>query len=70
MEAYVLANNKPSERSMKASILKHNLLPVFGDLPLDAIKMHLIEVFPWEVVVEPDEEEHLLVVVTAYPVEP
>ena len=25
---------------------------------------------PWEVVVEPDEEEHLLVVVTAYPVEP
>jgi len=25
---------------------------------------------PWEVVVEPDEVEHLLVVVTAYPVEP
>jgi hypothetical protein len=24
----------------------------------------------WEVVVEPDEVEHLLVVVTAYPVEP
>jgi hypothetical protein len=25
---------------------------------------------PWEVVVEPDELEHLLVVVTAYSVEP
>ena len=25
---------------------------------------------PWEVVVEPDELEHLLVVVMAYPVEP
>ena len=44
METYVIANNKPSERSMKASILKHHLLPVFGDLPLDAIKMHLVEV--------------------------
>ena len=44
METYVIANNKPSERSMKASILKHHLLPVFGDMPLDAIKMHPIEV--------------------------
>ena len=44
MDTYVVANNKPSERSMKASILKHHLLPVFGNLPLDAIKMHPIEV--------------------------
>ena len=44
METYVIANNKPSERSMKARILKHHLLPVFGDMPLDAIKMHPIEV--------------------------
>lgn len=43
-KTYVLANNKPSERSMKASILKHHLLPVFGATPLDAIKMHAIEV--------------------------
>jgi len=27
MNTYVLANNKPSERSMKAGILKHHLLP-------------------------------------------
>jgi len=44
MDTYVIANNKPSERSMKACILKHHLLPVFGDMPLDAIKMHPIEV--------------------------
>jgi hypothetical protein len=25
---------------------------------------------PWEVIVEPDEMDHLLVVVTAYPVNP
>jgi hypothetical protein len=43
-KTYVLANNKPSERSMKASILKHHLLPVFVELPLDAIKMHAIEI--------------------------
>ncbi len=44
MDTYVVANNKPSERSMKACILKHHLLPVFGEMPLDAIKMHPIEV--------------------------
>ncbi|MEO7034324.1 MAG: hypothetical protein ABI335_10920 [Polyangiaceae bacterium] len=44
METYAIANNKPSEQSMKACILKHHLLPVFGDMPLDAIKMHPIEV--------------------------
>src|SRR5690348_7052330 len=43
MKTYVLANNKPSERAMKASILKHHLLPVFGEMRLDAIKMHAIE---------------------------
>ena len=42
-KTYVLANNKPSERSMKDSILKHHLLPVFGPMRLDAIKMHAIE---------------------------
>lgn len=44
MNTYVLANNKPSDRSMKASILKHHLLPVFGEMRLDAIKMHAIEI--------------------------
>ncbi len=43
-KTYVLANNKPSERAMKASILKHHLLPVFGEVRLDAIKMHAIEI--------------------------
>jgi len=45
METYVIANNKPSERSTKACTLKHYLLPTFGDMRLDAIKMHPIEVF-------------------------
>jgi integrase len=44
MATYVLANNKPSEQAMKASILRHHLLPVFGDMTLDAIKMHPIEI--------------------------
>ena len=44
METYAIANHKSSERSMKASILKHHLLPAFGDMPLDAIKVHPIEV--------------------------
>ncbi len=43
-KTYVLANNKPSERSMMASILKHHVLPVFGEMRLDAVKMmHPIE---------------------------
>jgi integrase len=45
MRTYVIANNKPSERSMKASILKHHLLPAFADVHLDDIKMHPIEIF-------------------------
>ena len=45
MKTYVVANNKPSERSMKASILKHHLLPAFGEMRLDSIKMHPIEMF-------------------------
>jgi integrase len=44
LETYAAANNKPSERSMKASILKHHLLPMFGEVRLDAIKMHAIEI--------------------------
>lgn len=44
-KTYVNANNKPSERAMKASILKHHLLPVFGTMRLDAIKLQQIEAF-------------------------
>lgn len=43
MKTYVIANNKPSEREAKACILKHHLLPAFGELSLDAIKTHAIE---------------------------
>ena len=45
LETYVLANNKPSERSMKACILKHHLVPAFGEMRLDSIRLHPIEVF-------------------------
>lgn len=45
LETYAAANNKPSERAMKACILKHHLLPFFGEMQLDTIKMHSIEVF-------------------------
>ncbi|HEX9297199.1 MAG TPA: tyrosine-type recombinase/integrase [Polyangiaceae bacterium] len=43
MKTYVAANNKPSEQATKARILKHHLLPAFGDVPLDQIRMHAIE---------------------------
>jgi integrase len=48
MTTYVVANNKPSEQSAKASILKHHLLPAFGELRLDAIRMHPIEMLKAE----------------------
>lgn len=44
MKTYVVANNKPSEQAAKASILKHHLLPAFGQMRLDEIKTHPIEV--------------------------
>jgi integrase len=43
MKTYAIANNKPSEQAAKARILKHHLLPAFGDMRLDQIKMHEIE---------------------------
>lgn len=43
MKTYVVANNKPSERQAKASILQHHLLPACGEMLLDAIKVHAIE---------------------------
>jgi integrase len=43
MKTYVAANNKPSERAAKECILKHHLLPMFGDKRCDEIRMHAIE---------------------------
>lgn len=43
MKTYVAANNKPSERSSKRCILKHHLLPAFGDESIDAIRRPAIE---------------------------
>ncbi|RJO73119.1 MAG: site-specific integrase [Myxococcales bacterium] len=37
MENYALAHNKPSEVTAKRTILRHHLIPSFGDLPLDRI---------------------------------
>ena len=45
LASYVAANNKLSERRMKASILKHHLLPFFGKTPLDRITVEDIERF-------------------------
>ena len=45
MKTYVIANNKPSEQSAKACMLKHHLIPAFGEMRLDAIRMHPIECF-------------------------
>ena len=45
MKTYVIANNKPSEQSAKARMLKQHLVPAFGDMRLDAIRMHPIECF-------------------------
>lgn len=43
MKTYAVANNKPSEQAAKARILKHHLLPAFGEMRLNQIKMHEIE---------------------------
>jgi integrase len=43
MKTYVAANNKASEREAKACILKHHLLPAFGEMRCDEIRMHAIE---------------------------
>jgi integrase len=43
MAGYVRANNKPSEQTAKASILKKHLLPTFGRVPLDRIGVQEIE---------------------------
>lgn len=45
MDAYVAANNKLSERQMKASILSRHLLPFFGRMRLDGISVEDIERF-------------------------
>lgn len=37
------ANNKPSEQSAKDCILKHHLLPTFGELGCDQIRVHAIK---------------------------
>lgn len=42
-ETYVKANNKPSEVSMKRSILTCHLLPAFGGSPLDSVTTRAIE---------------------------
>jgi hypothetical protein len=38
MKTYAAANNKPSEQSAKACILKQHLLPMFGELRCDQIR--------------------------------
>jgi hypothetical protein len=43
MKSYAAANNKPSERAAKASILKHHPLPAFGPMPIDPIRVHAVE---------------------------
>ncbi|MDX2053056.1 MAG: tyrosine-type recombinase/integrase [Polyangiaceae bacterium] len=45
LKTYVATNNKPSEQAAKASMLKHHLLPAFGEMRLDHIKTHSIEQF-------------------------
>jgi len=39
----VVANDKPSERAAKEPILKHHLLPAFGEMRCDEIRRHEIE---------------------------
>jgi len=45
MATYAPANNKPSEVSTKQGVLDNHLLPEFGHLRLDAIRMEQIEAF-------------------------
>ena len=43
MRSYAVANNKPSEQEAKACILRNHLTPAFGEMRLDEIKTHPIE---------------------------
>ncbi len=45
MVSYVRANNKPSERASKRSILEQHLIPYFGDKAITAINVETIEEF-------------------------
>lgn len=48
MLTYVAVNNKWSEQCNKRSVLRANLLPAFGDRPLDAITSAVVERFKVE----------------------
>jgi integrase len=43
MRSYAVANNKPSEQEAKACILRNHLIRAFGEMRLDEIKTHPIE---------------------------
>jgi integrase len=43
LETYAATNNKPSEVESKRSILTHHLLPFFGAMALDAVKVEHVE---------------------------
>lgn len=42
-ETYVRANNKPSEQYRKKLVLRKNLIPFFGKMPMDQIKTSHVE---------------------------
>lgn len=45
LETYVRVNSKPSDLASKESILRVHLIPVFGEMPLEAIDERAIERF-------------------------
>jgi hypothetical protein len=58
--------NEVDLRAMLERARHHRLDVVEGRFVIETEHKHA----PWEVIVEPDEIDHLLVIVTAYPVSP
>jgi integrase len=59
MKSYALANNKPSEQEAKACILRNHLIPAFGEVRLDEIKTHPIEVLKAELLAKRKSRKHV-----------
>lgn len=59
MKTYAAANNKPSEQDAKERMLKHHLLPAFGERKLDAIGRHQIETLKADLLTKGTSKKHV-----------
>ena len=58
--AFQATRNKPSELAHKQMVLKHHLLPVFGDTPLDQIDVRAVDAYKVAKLEHPGPRGHVL----------